>query len=267
MPTSTPAERFADRGWLCFETDPLLLDWVHHAVPAARRAVSDPALSHWLDCGGTWFVGVDALPNDTEGGIGGSGPLRGEVVDFIARHIGPMPLLHRAQISVTYPGYPQPRNGESEAAFGYRQRRDSAHLDGVLASGPQKRRHVREPHWFILGIPLTVADPDAAPLVVWERSHAIMRDALQPLLLDVKSKDPVDVDVTDAYVAGRKHVFETSARVPLPVRPGQAVLLHRLLLHGVAPWTPGAAAGPDGRMIAYFRPEMPGGVRAWISAS
>ncbi|MDK3073789.1 phytanoyl-CoA dioxygenase family protein [Sedimentitalea sp. JM2-8] len=265
MSDARPAERFATRGWLRFDTDPALLDWVNHALPAARRAVSDPALSHWLDCGGTWFVGVDALANDAEGRVGASGPLRGGAVDFITRHIAPMPPLHRAQVSVTYPGYPQPRRGESEAAFRYRERRDSAHLDGVLASGPEKRRHVREPHAFILGIPLTDADPDAAPLVVWEGSHAIMRNALKAVLMDGMSRDPAEVDVTDAYVAARKQVFDTCVRVPLPVRTGQAVLLHRLLLHGVAPWTPDAKSGPDGRMIAYFRPKMPGGVRAWIN--
>jgi len=39
-----------------------------------------------------------------------------------------------------------------------------------------------------------------------------------------------------------------------------------MTLHGVAPWSQNASAGPDGRMIAYFRPEMSGGVPAWLSA-
>ena len=46
---------------------------------------------------------------------------------------------------------------------------------------------------------------------------------------------------------------------------GEALLLHRHILHGVAPWTEGAE-GPDaGRMTAYFRPEFPH-IADWLSA-
>jgi hypothetical protein len=48
--------------------------------------------------------------------------------------------------------------------------------------------------------------------------------------------------------------------------PGCAYLLHRLTLHGVAPWDASAQAAPEGRLIAYFRPPMPGGARAWVDA-
>ncbi|WP_322866263.1 hypothetical protein U5922_008695 [Aquicoccus sp. G2-2] len=72
------------------------------------------------------------------------------------------------------------------------------------------------------------------------------------------------VDVTRAYKVARREVFETCRRVELVAGPGEAYVLHRLALHGVAPWS-GAATG-DGRMVAYFRPEMPGGVEAWLSA-
>ena len=70
--------------------------------------------------------------------------------------------------------------------------------------------------------------------------------------------------MTEVYQAARREVFETCARVELPLKVGEVVLLHRLCLHGIAPWTEGAEAAPEGRMIAYFRPEMPGGVGAWL---
>ncbi len=73
------------------------------------------------------------------------------------------------------------------------------------------------------------------------------------------------MDVTEAYHAARREVFETCARVVVHARPGEAYLIHRLALHGVAPWRAGAKAPPEGRMIAYFRPEI-GSPADWIEA-
>ncbi len=256
---------FAWRGWARFGVDPAVADWVRHALPLAQAAVQDPALSHWRQCEGTWFVGVDALPNDSRGRVGGSQPLAGEAVDFISRHFGPMPELHRAQVSVVYPGYPRPRDGETDTAFRYRRNRDAAHVDGILAVGPDRVRKILEPHAFILGLPLTSASSDAAPLVVWEGSHAVMRAAFTQALKAADPRDYADIDVTEAYKIARRRVFETCRRVELPAQPGEAILLHRLALHGVAPWAETARAGPDGRMIVYFRPECPGGVVDWLN--
>lgn len=256
---------FAERGWLRFPIDPALSGWVAAARAAGRAAVSDPGFAQWHDCEGTWFVGVDALPNDAQGRVANTGPLSGAAMTFISQVYGPVPPLHAGQVSVTYPGYPRPRTGESESAFGYRLRRDAAHVDGVRAVGPARRRQVLEPHGFILGLPLTRADPDAAPLVVWEGSHRIMRRAFAAAF---EGHDPAgwaELDVTEIYVAARRACFETCQRVPLPAQPGEAILLHRLALHGVAPWGASATAEPEGRMIAYFRPELPGGVADWIA--
>jgi hypothetical protein len=214
---------------------------------AAIAASEDP----WR-CGGTWFVGVDALPNDPDGGIGGVAlpPALTDVLPWRP------PGWHRAQLSTLRPGYPQPWDGESPAAVGYRRNRDAAHVDGLLPEGPERRRHLREPHAFILGLPLTEADPAAAPLVVWEGSQHLIRAALAGVLRPHPPECWAEVDLTDAYHAARRRVFAECRRVELPARPGEALLLHRLVLHGVAPWAEGAWAGPDGRMIAYFRPQF-----------
>ncbi len=257
---------FRRTGWARFKVDPLVLDWVACALPAARRAVIDPALAHWHQCDGTWFVGVDALDNDAEGRVAGSRPLAGRAVEFARAEIGILPTLHKAQVSVIYPGYPRPRDGEGEAGFRYRLNRDAAHVDGVLPVGADRRRMVREPHAFILGVPLNEVNDKAAPLVVWAGSHVIMRDAFVKAFGGCDAADLKQVDVTKAYQAARRVVFETCPRIAVAAKPGEAVLLHRMTLHGVAPWPDTVKAVPEGRMIAYFRPEMPDGVAAWLAS-
>ena len=256
---------FETSGWRRFAPSPDQLIWAAAAKQAGQAALADPALAHWYQCGGTWFVGVDALPNTPDGGLSGA-PLGAAPLDFIAARFGPVPALHPAQLSVVFPGYPQPRTGETAGNFRYRQRRDAAHVDGIRAEGPERRRFVREPHAWILGLPLTQASAGAAPLVVWEGSHTIMARALSQAFAGHPPERWGDVDVTKAYQEARQHVFDTCARVALPGQVGEAMLLHPLLLHGVAPWEEDAQADPAGRMIAYFRPEITGGVESWVSA-
>lgn len=232
--------------------DPAIAAWANAAREPAAAGVR--ASEDWR-CGGTWCVGLEALPNDESGAVGGV-PL-----PWAALGLTPQPL-HRAQVSTTRSGYPQPSDTETDAAYRFRLNRDSAHLDGLLALGPDKRRYVKEPHGWILGLPLNAADADAAPLVVWEGSHLVMQSALRAAFADVAG-DWADVDITDAYQSARAEVFRTCRRVELPGSVGQAVILHRHLIHGVAPWAAGANAGEPGRMVAYFRPLM-ASVREWV---
>jgi hypothetical protein len=249
------SKTFAERGYLTFPLDGAVLAWAEHARGFAAAAARDPAQAHWLRCGGTWFVGVDALPNDSTGRVAGGPPLQGAAMDFIAGELGLALPLHRAQVSVCYPGYPKPYEGETPAAFQFRLKRDAAHVDGLLAEGPEKRRYVREPHAYILGLPLTRQSADAAPLVVWEGSHLIMRKMFRELFAGHSAEDGPDIDVTEAYQAARRQAFADCRRIELPSNPGEATLLDRHLLHGVAPWGAQATAPDEGRMIAYFRPE------------
>ncbi|MFT4961387.1 MAG: hypothetical protein ACI92Z_002477 [Paracoccaceae bacterium] len=257
-------DEFLAQGWTSFAYSVELAKWATHARRAAQKAIADPANAHWHQCEGTWFVGVEALANDPVGQVAGSKSLCGPAIAFIKTYIGALPPLHRAQLSVISPGYPRPRAGESDAAFGYRQRRDAAHIDGLLATGPDRRRKIREPHSFILGVPLTNASADAAPLVVWQGSHHIMRAAFTKALADHDPATWPDVDITEAYITARRMIFETCPRVTLPAQPGEATLLHRLSLHGVAPWSDTATADKDGRMIAYYRPQMKN-VTDWLA--
>ncbi|MCV3271232.1 hypothetical protein [Roseobacter sinensis] len=256
---------FSETGWAVFPPEDAVLDWVTHALPHARAAVSAEQNAAMLQCEGTWFVGLDVLPNDVAGRVAGGPALTGSAVAFTAAHCGGWPALHPAQLSVTYPGYPRPREGESAAGFRYRLNRNAAHVDGLIGVGDPKRRFVREPHAFILGLPMTDASEAAAPLVVWPGSHAVMQAALREAL--GPATGPLSqVDVTDAYTAARRRVFESCPRIVVHAPVGAVILLHRMVLHGVAPWGETATAGPDGRMIAYFRPPMAGGVEAWLEA-
>ncbi|MXZ80771.1 MAG: hypothetical protein F4Z15_05265 [Gammaproteobacteria bacterium] len=244
-------------GWTRFGPDPDLLDWIRHALPHAREAVADSGNANWLRCAGTWFVGANVLANDHQGRIGDSGPLCGEAVSFLRRHCDTPPFhWDRAQISVCYPGYPKSSPSESESSYRYRLHRDAAHVDGLHAEGPNRRRRLRERHAFVLGIPMTEFSCDAAPPVVWKSSHELVRSAFRELFSHTPHEKWPEVDVTDRYQALRRQIFERCPRQEIRIRPGECFLIHRLALHGIAPWGDGASAGPDGRMICYFRPGL-----------
>lgn len=258
-------DTFLEQGFLRFSADEASLAWARHARPHAAAAARDPAQAHWLRCGGTWFVGVDALPNDKTGLVGNGPPLAGAAVDFVRDDLGFDLPLHRAQVSICYPGYPQPSAEESAQAFAFRRNRDAAHVDGLLAEGAEKRRYLKEPHAYILGLTLTEQSADAAPLTVWTGSHHVMKAMFTDLFAGHAPETWRDIDVTAAYQEARRQVFATCERVALPSSPGEAVLVHRHLVHGVAPWGEGAAGAPEGRMVAYFRPEFPA-ISDWIGA-
>jgi hypothetical protein len=244
---------FATAGWRRV-TGPGIAAWAAAARPVARASVEGSAVP-WR-CGGTWFVGLDALPNGVDGAVAGAG--------FPWNDLGLAAVpLHPGQVSVTRDGYPRQGEEEGESAFRFRLLRDAAHLDGLLPVGAEKRRMVKEPHGWIVGLPLNNADAGAAPLVVWEGSHLVMGAALRAAFAGAAG--PLeDHDITEAYQAARKQVFDTCRRVELPGQPGEAVVLHRHLIHGVAPWAEGAVAEPPGRMVAYFRPLLPD-VAEWLA--
>ncbi|NNK77553.1 MAG: hypothetical protein HKP40_02455 [Litoreibacter sp.] len=249
--------QWRDLGWVRFGSDPAISGWLEYATPVAGALSTDETQRDlWLRHGGTWFAGVNILPNDVEGRVGGSGPLSGAAVDFVRAHLVEDPNWDKAQISVVYPGYPRQDPGESDAAARFRRDRDAAHVDGLLPVGAERRRMLREPHGFVLGLPMSETDADASPLVVWEGSHRMMQSAFRTRLKDIEPCDWPETDLTETYHAARRTCFETCPRRILHARPGEAYLIHRLALHGVAPWQPGAKAPPEGRMIAYFRPEL-----------
>lgn len=250
-------QALARDGFVCFPVDPDTLRWARAARRQGRAILRDAP--DQIVCEGTWFVGVDALPNRPDGSIAGV-PLAGAAPTALS----PLPSLHKAQLSVIFPGYPRPRDGESNAAFRYRLRRDGAHVDGLLAIGPDRQRQLREPHAFILGLPLVKTDPEASPLVVWRASHAPIRAALADILRPLPDKQRPFADLTAAYTAARQRVFEHCERVEIHLSPGAAIVLDPAVLHGIAPWKATVKAPPDGRMIAYFRPLHPAGIAGWL---
>lgn len=263
------AEHFFEKGWVAFEPDPAIAAWAAAAHPLAGESLADPALrDRWLRSGGTWFVGVNSLANDPSGAIAKRGvpPLSGAPVAFATDTLGFGGFeWDRAQLSICMPGYPQPDPDESDSAYRFRLRRDAAHVDGLLRDG-DGRRHLGETHAFILGIPLAVAAPSEAPFVVYEGSHRLMREAFNMRFDGVDPQRWDEEDLTDAYVEARREAFRTCRRVEIHVRPGEAYMVHRLALHGVAPWRePEQGSAPDAmRMIAYFRPDpYPGKSPRW----
>lgn len=250
-------------GFEVFAASKASLAWARAAHRQARGIAADPAQQRkWLRGKGTWFVGVDALDNAPSGAVEGVA-FASEALARVASLRWTPAEWHSAQLSVVYPGYPGPVDGESAAAARYRRKRDAAHVDGLHAVGPDRRRVLAEPHAFVLGVSLNAVAPTASPLVVWRGSHIIMGAAFADALAPYDSTEWPQIDLTNAYQAARRVCFEQCERVELPLQPGQASLLHRHCLHGIAPWQAGAAKTE--RMIAYFRPQFPS-MSDWITA-
>ncbi|MCP4980992.1 MAG: hypothetical protein GY935_10915 [Gammaproteobacteria bacterium] len=202
------AKHFFETGWCRFPHDPQLSAWVDSALTSARATLQDPSQSKWLRYQGTWFAGVNALPNNDQGAVGTSGPLRGEAVDFISSVLGFEGFSwDAAQVSACYPGYPQPMDGESPGRARYRRERDAAHVDGLLPEGPERQRHLREHHGFILGIPMVEFDAHAAPFVLWQGSHEIMREYFATVFTGMPVEQWGEQDITEIYHAARERVF------------------------------------------------------------
>lgn len=233
---------------------PSIHKWASVAHEHAR-AILEAAPQSAFECEGTWFVGVDALPNDEAGAIGDI-PFPSEIHEVITQRYGAVGDLHPAQLSTVYHGYPKPRQGESETAFAYRRDRDGAHVDGLLPVGPERRRFVIEPHRYILGIPLTPVSPNHSPMIFYEGSSRLMRAAFHSVLGEcVDAQTVAKIDVTDIYQATRREVFASCPRKVITADVGSAYVMDPHALHGIAPWT-SSEYGP--RIVAYFRPQFTG---------
>jgi hypothetical protein len=259
----TEQDTFFTRGWVSFPFDSSIAAWARAIAPIAQRAMAQPD-AHWR-CDGTWFPGVNILPNDSQGGISKQNvpPLTGVPICFINNHLG-LPKFHwdQGQISACTPGYPRQGDEETDAAFRYRMKRDAAHIDGFLRVMPGRRRRFSEGHAFILGIPLNATPPGASPFVIWEGSHAVVRRTLRDVYTGTPAQTWSDIDLTDVYQQMRKQIFDCCPRVEIQAQPGETYVVHRLALHGMAPWTASESVSP--RIIAYFRPDpFPGCSPVW----
>lgn len=257
------AHQLATRGWALLPRSDAMAQWVAQVAPHANALEADPDLkAAWLRHGGTWFAGVNVLGADALGAVAGGPPLPEPVRAAAQAASAQWDGFDAGQVSVCYPGYPQQDPGETEANARFRRVRDAAHVDGILRRGDPPRRFLAERHAFVLGIPVTPGSAEASPMVVWEGSPAIISAALQQVLRGVAPDDWDTVDVTDAYGAARKACFDRCTRMPVIAQPGEAYLVHRWALHGVAPW----GAGDQKRSIIYFRPYATGGWDTFLAA-
>ncbi len=242
-------------GWAVVEKDNLLLEWISEAKKVTKDRISSRNFDReQMRCGGTWFVGMNFLNNDYSGSLN-KVTFDGKAVSSILDRYGIF-FEHwdKAQVSICYDGYPKPGKSETEASFLYRIKKFGAHVDGILPLGETRRRYAREYHNFIFGIPLVNFNKFAAPVVVWEGSHKIMRRFLSQKLLKNSSKFWKDQDITHLYHEARREVFLHCRKKIIVVPIGGSYILHRLSLHGIMPWGKNGHAEGSNRMIAYFRP-------------
>ena len=246
---------FYELGWRFFPEDKHMFEWANHAKRWVKKKLSKGQYTDsQLRCAGTWFVGVNFLENNSIGELGD--------VDFYSRPI--MEVMtefgnyvsgwDQGQVSICYPGYPKKMSDESEAAFKYRKQMFGAHVDGILPMGKNRRRYFKEAHAFVLGIPLSSFNKDAAPLVVWEKSHLIVRSMIWKKLKDFEVRTWSDIDITETYHEARRLVFRVCKPKIIWAPVGSGFIVHRHTLHGIKPWASGGVSEDCGRMIAYFRP-------------
>lgn len=260
---SEKLRQFHQDGYCVFGADEDINHWLDSIEGSAFAAISDPAHQHWWRYQKTWFVGVNTLNNDGYGRVNLGPKLRGRVIDFIVDSLGePIGQLDRAQISAIYPGYPMPSKEDSPASFQFRKSRDAAHIDGLL-KGNRNQRFALEYHDYILAISLSDGSCEASPFVVWEKSHKLMQQAFRSFYQQVEEKDVATTDIQAYYSSVRRRVFDVCKRVELPLKRGQAVVAHRMLLHGTAPWRNGAV--DKKRVLCFFRPQNYGFNR-WLSS-
>ena len=245
---------FEHQGWIKFEFDERVARWANAANSKITSTLKNKEiLKNNLTCQGTWFVGVDALDNKPDGALGEislSGPF--ESLISSSETCG----LHSAQVSIIFEGYPKPRDQESESSFNFRLKRDAAHVDGLITDFPGGPRKLKEPHAYVLGIPLNQAPKGASPIVVWEGSHHLISKAFKRLFLHRDPEEWKDLDVREVYLETRKCIFEQCERRVLHANLGESYIIHRLCLHGISPWDFEIKNFNEGRKIAYFRPEL-----------
>jgi len=257
---------YNNNGWCVFKHDQHVENWVSQTLPAARQAISAPQNQQWLRHGGTWFAGVNVLENDRSGKTLNGIALTGNVISFIQETITKAPVnLDRGQLSVCYPGYPKQSSDESDAAHGYRLRCDAAHVDGLLKETNQQR-YCREYHDYILAIPMSNFSADAAPFVVWSGSHKLVQSAFQEYLNKISTELWSNTAITECYTNVRKRIFNECERIEIALKPGEAFVGHRLLLHGTRPWHASARADQEGRLICFFRPASLT-IEQWLNAN
>ena len=59
---------FGDKGYIEFKYEEQIAKWAEFAEKKGNEILANPnQLAKWLQCEGTWFVGVDVLPNDSKG--------------------------------------------------------------------------------------------------------------------------------------------------------------------------------------------------------
>lgn len=107
-------EHLAETGWALFPAEDAVTRWAEHARAAAlSRIASDTAHREaWLDCEGTWFVGVDTLLNDEDGTLPDGPPLSGTAYEAARRTYGALPL-HAGRSRSPIPAIPAPARAKA----------------------------------------------------------------------------------------------------------------------------------------------------------
>ncbi len=146
----------------------------------------------------TWFVGVDALPTCPMAVCPAVRRCRrGDCFPARSPRLH-RPVAHGAALRLL-PRLSQRDDDESESQQPLPRQTRCGPCGRPPWRGPERRRHLREFHDLILGLPLNAASADAAPLVVWRGSHVMMQKLFTDALAHLAPEEWGAVDLTDLY--------------------------------------------------------------------
>ena len=269
-------ENFKKKGWSFLTKGPRYSDWLEAALNNILNNFQVSSIDkNQLRSGQTWFVGMNFLKNTSDGSLGKIS-FDQVLLSQIEQKFGvSVDYWDRGQVSINWEGYPKKDIFETDLSYRYRLKYFASHVDGLIPVGVKKRRYLKEPHAFVLGLPVLNNFIHSAPLVVWEGSHLIIRSMFNSIFREVEDTELENIDVTDFYKDARRQIFSSCTPRRIFSTDFQPYILDRHLLHGVAPWISSKKSQTntdwksvkldplDGRIIIYFRPYFKN-LRNWI---
>ncbi len=151
--------------------------------------------------------GCRRTPQRRDGAVPGGPPFLARPMEFIKNDLRFAPPLHRAQVSVCYPGYPRTSPDETPAAFGFRLNRDASPCRRASGGRPGSPPLPERAAAYIWGFRSRKPVRMPRRWSLWQGSHRHMGKVFTEALANKAQAEWPGIDLTEAYQAARREVF------------------------------------------------------------